>query len=148
VTLRYVVIGAVAAAVALAFAPARASAPQPGAGGASVHFTAAGDFGTSADAQGVMAGMASGSADFALALGDLSYAGKGSEPSWCNLVKSKVGPDFPFELISGNHESAGLDGSITKFAACLPNRLPGSSARTARSGTSTSQRLRRSCALS
>jgi hypothetical protein len=76
VTLRYVVIGAVAAAVALAFAPARASAPQPGAGGASVHFTAAGDFGTSADAQGVMAGMASGSADFALALGDLSYAGR------------------------------------------------------------------------
>ena len=32
---------------------------------------------------------------------------------------------LPFELITGNHESNGLDGNIDAFAACLPNNVPG-----------------------
>jgi PKD repeat protein len=63
--------------------------------------------------------------DFNLALGDLSYGATGTESTWCDLVKSKVGSDLPFELITGNHESDGLNGLIDNFAACLPNKLPG-----------------------
>jgi len=41
------------------------------------------------------------------------------------------GPDGPWswdmahQLISGNHESDGLNGNINDFSACLPNQLPG-----------------------
>lgn len=107
--------------------PANPSAayPAPAAAGASVHFTAAGDFGTSSHAQAVLAGIGATAPDLNLALGDLSYGADGTEQSWCDLVKSKVGPTLPFELISGNHESNGLNGYIENFAACLPNRLPG-----------------------
>ena len=42
------------------------------------------------------------------------------------LRQARVGNGFPFELISGNHESAGnLDGDINNFSACLSNQLPG-----------------------
>jgi PKD repeat protein len=90
----------------------------------SVHLTAAGDFGSSAAATGVLAGMGAAQPDFHLALGDLSYGAPGTEQSWCDLVKSQVG-STPFELISGNHESNGLNGLIDNFAGCLPNRLSG-----------------------
>ena len=63
--------------------------------------------------------------DFTLALGDLSYGVTGQEQQWCNFVVPKVGAGYPFELLSGNHESNGQNGSINDFAACLPNQLPG-----------------------
>lgn len=119
---------ALAAAGALAtitLEPAQASSPvQEAAAGSSVHFTAAGDFGSSATASGVLAGMGAAAPDFDLALGDLSYGPDGGEQAWCDLVHSQVGTT-PFELISGNHESDGLNGQIENFAACLPNKLPG-----------------------
>ena len=41
-------------------------------------------------------------------------------------VKARVGEGFPFELISGNHESLDVnDGDINDFSACLPNQIPG-----------------------
>src|SRR5213078_2851243 len=43
-------------------------------------------------------------------LGDLSYSTQaGSEPSWCKFVNwsLKKPAQFPFELLSGNHESSG-----------------------------------------
>ena len=40
-------------------------------------------------------------------------------------MTARVGAGFPFELLSGNHESSGEDGNINDFAACLPNQLPG-----------------------
>ncbi len=101
------------------------AAPAEAAASPSVHFTAAGDYGTSAQAEGVLAGTGALHPDFNLAVGDFSYTAAGGEAAWCNLVKSKVGDTFPFELISGNHESNGLSGNIDSFAACLPNRLPG-----------------------
>ena len=58
---------------------------------------------------------------------DLSYANLTPESSWCDYVQSHVGSTFPFELIAGNHDSAGSDqeGYIDNFAACLPDRLGG-----------------------
>ncbi len=58
-------------------------------------------------------------ADFYLALGDLSYGVNGSEQSWCDTVKARVGATYPFELVSGNHEER----FIGNFAACLPDRM-------------------------
>ncbi|TFV90675.1 PKD domain-containing protein [Blastococcus sp. CT_GayMR16] len=96
-------------------------APQPGV----VHFTAAGDFGSNARTDTVLAGMNAADPDLSLALGDLSYAATGTEQAWCDKVTSQLGAGFPFELIAGNHESNGQNGNINDFSACLPNQLPG-----------------------
>jgi hypothetical protein len=66
--------------------------------------------------------------NFYLALGDLSYTSVGEESDWCNIVKSYVGPNFPFELVSGFHddgqESPPTDGGlIDSYANCLPDKL-------------------------
>lgn len=87
-------------------------------------FTAAGDYGLTRDAASTLEGIGHAGGKFHLALGDLSYGGAKSENKWCDLVISKVGPNFPFELISGNHEDDyGQDGYIRNFAACLPDRM-------------------------
>ena len=39
--------------------------------------------------------------------------------------RSRSAPGYPFELLSGNHESNGQNGNINDFSACLPNQLPG-----------------------
>lgn len=80
--------------------------------------------------------------DFFLSLGDLSYSDpvNFSEMQWCQFVKDNFntgagkpvgdmyGEAYPFEIISGNHESdfTQNDGLIDNFVApgCLPNRLP------------------------
>jgi Calcineurin-like phosphoesterase len=85
---------------------------------------AAGDFGIKEDGRATFAAMAKSKPDIYLALGDLSYAGPGSPPRFCRLVRSKVGPDAPFEIVAGNHEEdTGGDGLIAEFAECLPDRL-------------------------
>ena len=112
------------AAAALAPAPVRSGTPQQAAAGApSVRFTAAGDFGKTAATAKVL-DLASDSGSFLLALGDLAY-GDATEPAWCRFVKRRLGRTYPVQLLSGNHESAGRDGRIDRFARCLPNRLPG-----------------------
>ena len=90
-----------------------------------VQFTAAGDIGGSPQAQAVLQTVAASGSQLHLALGDLSYTAPGLESAWCDLVQSRVGAGFPFQLIAGNHESGGLDGNINDFSACLPNQLPG-----------------------
>ena len=90
-----------------------------------VRFTASGDISASSDAQATLAGIATLDPDLHLALGDLSYGTTGSEGAWCDVVTSRVGAGFPFEIIAGNHESNGLNGNINDFTACLPNQLPG-----------------------
>ncbi|MHA7264296.1 PKD domain-containing protein [Arthrobacter sp. TMN-37] len=90
-----------------------------------IRFTAAGDFAARGDTGAVLTKNESLSPDFTLALGDLSYGSPGEEQAWCDFVTSRVGVDFPFQLIAGNHESDGSDGNINDFSACLPNRLPG-----------------------
>lgn len=90
----------------------------------SVHFSAAGDIGLGEGALAVLDTVAELKPDFNIALGDLSYKA-GAEQEFCDMVTGKLGADFPYELIAGNHESNGSDGDIKKFAECLPNRLPG-----------------------
>jgi hypothetical protein len=90
-----------------------------------VHFTAAGDYAATTNTAAVLRALKLRGSDAHLALGDLSYGSPGQEPGWCSFVTSRVGTTLPFELLSGNHESNGTNGSISRFAACLPNRLPG-----------------------
>ncbi len=90
-----------------------------------VRFTAAGDYSSSAAAATVMSGIGAIDPDAHFAVGDLSYGVTGTEQTWCDFVKTRVGDGFPFELLAGNHESNGLNGNINDFAACLPNQLPG-----------------------
>lgn len=87
-------------------------------------FTAVGDYGQTINTGNLLTSIASSSASFNLALGDLSYGTPGTENSWCDFVKSKVGAIFPFELLAGNHEDDnGANGHIDNFAACLPDRI-------------------------
>lgn len=90
-----------------------------------LHVTAAGDYSASAAAAGVISGMASTASDLTLALGDLTYGATGAEQAWCDFVTSRTGAGYPFQLVSGNHESNGQNGNINDISACLPNQLPG-----------------------
>lgn len=114
------------------------AAPAPAADGRSVpptavipavpgqlHVTSAGDYSSSTAAAGVLARIGDLKPDLHFALGDLSYGTAGAEQGWCDLVTSYTGAGFPFELVSGNHESDGKNGNINDFATCLPNQLPG-----------------------
>ena len=104
--------------------PATTQSSGPGAE-PSVRFTASGDIAAGTESEAVIDQIASISPDLHLALGDLSYAEAGAEKSWCDFITSRTGVGFPFELISGNHESKGRNGNINDFSACLPNQLPG-----------------------
>ena len=117
--------GAAAVGQPSAASPRESSAAVTAAAGTSVHFTAAGDFGSNAQTSAVLNGIRSVGPDLSLALGDLSYGSTTTEKSWCDFVTARVGATLPFELITGNHESNGLDGNIDAFTSCLPNRLPG-----------------------
>jgi hypothetical protein len=112
---------ALVAVLLLVVASSARAAPLPG----TVHFTAAADFSASTNAAAVMDTIRSTGSDLTLALGDLSYGAAGQEQAWCDFVSSRVGAGYPFQLVSGNHESNGLNGNINDFSACLPNQLPG-----------------------
>jgi hypothetical protein len=92
--------------------------------GASVHFTAQGDIGVSTGAKKVLDVIAELKPQLNLALGDFTYE-KGLEQEFCDMVTGRLGADFPYQLVAGNHESDGADGDIENFARCLPNKLPG-----------------------
>lgn len=98
-------------------------APQSRAG-TDLTVAAAGDFGIDPTGRATLAAMGKTKPDMFMALGDLSYAGPGSEGDFCKLVRSKVGEEPPFEIVSGNHEEdTGGDGRLDAFAACLPDSL-------------------------
>ena len=87
-----------------------------------VTFAAAGDHGSSEATTASLRALARSGATFYLALGDLSYGSPRAEASWCERVRSSMGANYPFELVSGNHED-GSNGFIDNFAACLPDRM-------------------------
>lgn len=95
-----------------------------GADGA-LHLTAVGDFGVTSETEDVLDRIREIDPDLNLALGDFSYGDPGEEGAWCDMVREHVGPDLPFELLAGNHESDGSDGHIDRFTECLPSKLPG-----------------------
>jgi hypothetical protein len=96
----------------------------PDISGASVHFTAQGDIGVRKDSRRVLDTIAELRPQFNLALGDFTYRA-GVEQQFCDMVKGKLGQDFPYEILAGNHDSDGKDGQLAKFVECLPNKLPG-----------------------
>ena len=101
-------------------------AVSPSAAAREVHLTAAGDYGASPDTNNVLAEIARRAPDAHLALGDLAYGYSATPYQWCDYVTQRVGDGFPFQLLSGNHESEdNNNGDINDFSACLPNQVPG-----------------------
>ena len=92
---------------------------------ADYHFTAGGNSDVDAHAAAVFAKIAQIHPDLNIVPGDLSYGPSGSEQAWCDAVTAILGAGFPFELVSGNHESNGLNGNINDYSSCMPNQLPG-----------------------
>jgi hypothetical protein len=90
----------------------------------SVHFTAQGDIGVGKDAKRVLDTIAGLRPHLNLALGDFTYQA-GIEQQFCDMVREKLGDGFPYQLVTGNHESDGSDGDIQNLVKCLPNKLPG-----------------------
>ena len=89
-----------------------------------VHFTAQGDIGLGTGARKVLDTVNGLHPELNLALGDFSYEA-GREQEFCDMVTGKLGGDFPYQVVTGNHESDGHDGDIANIVKCLPNRLPG-----------------------
>ena len=105
--------------------PTPSSLPIPPVGpDGSVHFTAQGDIGVDDGARKVLDTIAGLQPQVNLALGDFTYKA-GIEQRFCDMVKGKLGQEFPYQVITGNHESDGHDGDIENIVRCLPNRLPG-----------------------
>jgi chitodextrinase len=107
-----------------ASAPASATTPAVATG---FVFAAAGDHGANSNSAASLSVLDHSGASFYLALGDLDYDQTATDAAWCDYVKQRLptlGPTFPFELVSGNHEAqGGPNGYILNHAACLPDRL-------------------------
>ena len=123
-------VAAVLVFLALLLAACQPGPPEPppsgpsATGGLSVRFTAQADIGVSTGARKVLDTIAGLKPQLNLALGDFSYKA-GIEQEFCDMVTGKLGTDFPYEVVAGNHESDGSDGDIENFVKCLPNKLPG-----------------------
>jgi len=104
-----------------------APTPSPSVRTGSFAFAAGGDHGANANTAASFAVLDQSGADFYLALGDLDYDQAATDEAWCAYVHERLptlGPEFPFELVSGNHEEqGGPNGYILNHAACLPDRL-------------------------
>ncbi len=90
-----------------------------------LRFSALGDVGQYKASGQVLDAIAARHDDLTLVVGDLSYRDPGEERTWCDFVLERFSADYPFELVAGNHEDDGPDGSIDVFRECLPNHLPG-----------------------
>jgi hypothetical protein len=90
-------------------------------------FAAAGDHGANPTASASLAALDASPASFYLALGDLDYDETTSDAAWCDYVHQHLptkGPDFPFEVVTGNHEDDTMvDGFVLNHAACLQDHL-------------------------
>lgn len=88
-------------------------------------FTAAGDYSFSTESKNTVAAIVGTGSQFHLALGDFAYTTTRTEGEFCDMVTTRVGATFPFQLVSGDHENdaVGDDGYIDNFASCLPDRM-------------------------
>ena len=93
--------------------------------GPTVRFGAAGDFGGRDEYAGtVMTDMLARDLGAFFLLGDASYSEIVPEQAWCDWVHAYLGPDYPLQVIAGNHEDdREADGHILNFAGCMPDRL-------------------------
>ena len=84
----------------------------------------AADIGIQPPGLATLEAMAEADAAANVLLGDLSYAGRGSEKRFCDIARRTFGADAPVQLLAGNHEEdSGEDGRIANFAACLGDRM-------------------------
>jgi hypothetical protein len=87
-------------------------------------FAVAGDLGANSNTSGVLNAVAASGSQMFFPLGDLSYSQVTPESAWCDFVHSRLGANYPVELVTGNHEdNDGPDGYIGNFAACLPDQI-------------------------
>jgi hypothetical protein len=73
-------------------------------------FAAAGDHSSGSRTAASLGLLDQAGVAFYLALGDLDYDSTPTDEAWCDYVKQRLptlGPTFPFELVSGNHEEQG-----------------------------------------
>lgn len=86
-------------------------------------FTAAGDFGATANTTAVLEGISATDSSFHLAVGDLSYNQIRPESAWRDYVRLHLRQDLPFEVLAGNHEENGFNGLIDDFSKVFPDEL-------------------------
>ena len=98
--------------------PTPTAQPDP-----SFSFTAAGDYGqtnyTTENLEKIKQLYTSGKISFHLALGDFSYDTNVSAAAWSAYAKNLLPANFPFEIVSGGHDSNQIDA----YAADLPNHM-------------------------
>lgn len=89
-------------------------------------FAAVGDFDYNKNTETVFDLIAKSNTDFGIGLGDYSYDKTKNEAEWCSLVTDRLGANYPFELVAGNHDvhENGNKQDIDRFASCLPNKMP------------------------
>src|SRR5947209_7131490 len=89
----------------------------------SFSFTAAGDYGqttyTTENLEKIKQLYTNHQISFHLALGDFSYDPNVSAAAWSAYAKNLLPPNFPFEIVSGGHDSSQID----TYAADLPNHM-------------------------
>ncbi len=104
--------------------PAKPSTSGSASSAQQVKLATVGEIGSSPSAQATLRALAAKHPDLYVGLGDLSDGGAGSEPRWCSMVRSQIGPVAPFELVAGRaEEDGGNAGGLNDLAACLPDRL-------------------------
>jgi hypothetical protein len=112
--------------------PPNSAAPGTPPGDGSFVFAAGGDMGCSPEAAATLEGIHGSGADFALHFGDMAYdqAPAPYEASWCDFVHARLGAGFPYEIVTGGHDlgegttkGAEYEGSIDRYAQCMPDRL-------------------------
>lgn len=97
---------------------------REGGGAGTATITMVGDIGSGPASVATLHAMASSGAEVHVALGDLSYAGPGSEQAWCDLVHQQLGDSTPIAVVAGDREEdSGQDGRIANFERCLPDRV-------------------------
>jgi hypothetical protein len=83
--------------------------------------------GYSRDADATLKQMATSGLDFSLHLGDMAYDQIYPETAWCDFVKTDVGADYPYEIVTGSHDVARRGAqnrtSIDKYVTCLPDHM-------------------------
>jgi hypothetical protein len=103
--------------------PTPTPTPRPG----SVTFAAGGDHGANEVTAASLAALDHSGAEFYLALGDIDYDQTATDEVWCDFVRERLptlGPQFPIEVVSGNHEhDHGPNGNVLNHAGCMPDRL-------------------------
>jgi hypothetical protein len=82
-------------------------------------FTAAGDYDQTPATTANLHYIAHSGASFHLGLGDFDYNPAVSATQWSHYVTSSLPPNFPFEIIPGDHDTS----QLSIYTAALPDRL-------------------------